>query len=75
MICSDRIQADLSHCNEAYMSSFSCCQVVIYHFDYTFSKYKSRFVSFVYIATGVTFIFLIIKVIPDVWADSDRCLD
>ena len=66
MICSDRIQADLSYCNKAYMSSFSCRQVAIYHFDYTFSKYKSRFFSFVYIATGVTFIFLIIKVIPEV---------
>ena len=66
MICSDRIQADLSYCNKAYMSSFSCRQVAIYHFDYTFSKYKSRFFSFVYIAAGVTFIFLIIKVIPEV---------
>ena len=57
------------------MSNFSSHQVVIYHFNYTFSEHKSRFFSFIYIATGVTFIILIIKVVPGILTDSDVCLD
>ena len=75
MIWSDWIQAEWSRFSKAYMSNFSSHQVVIYHFNYTFWEHKSRFFSFIYIATDVTFIFLIIKVVSDILTDSDVCLD